>query len=317
MGFGIKTRIKRFVRTRLGLDKGCEQKPKKLQIWSIGMLVGDDPCGLVPADGITNPVLTADDVTDIAALFVADPFIVRKDGVWYMFFEVLNKSNQRGEIGLAVSDDGLAWQYRRIVLREPFHLSYPYVFEWQGDYYMIPESWRGGGGVQLYKAAAFPDQWVCMGSLLEGNRFADSSLFRHADKWWLFTETSDKVQSPLLRLFMAEELMGPWREHPMSPIVDSDPHVARPGGRVIAAGERIIRFTQDVYPVYGTRLHAFEILELTEATYRERQIGDGPVLTAGDTGWNSGGMHHLDAQRLESGGWHACVDGFQWRSASL
>jgi hypothetical protein len=38
---------------------------------------------------------------------------------------------QEGEIGLATSEDGLKWDYKQVVLNEPFHLSYPYVFEWQ------------------------------------------------------------------------------------------------------------------------------------------------------------------------------------------
>ncbi len=44
---------------------------------------------------------------------------------WFTFFEVLSREYGRGEIGLAASVDGFEWQYRQIVLREPFHLSYP------------------------------------------------------------------------------------------------------------------------------------------------------------------------------------------------
>ena len=39
-----------------------------------------------------------------------------------------------------------------IVLAEPFHLSYPYVFEWQGSHYMIPES-GAAKSVRLYRAS--------------------------------------------------------------------------------------------------------------------------------------------------------------------
>ena len=30
------------------------------------------------------------DVTDVSALFVADPFMIRRDEFWYLFFEVYN-----------------------------------------------------------------------------------------------------------------------------------------------------------------------------------------------------------------------------------
>ena len=66
--------------------------------------------------------------------------MVRMKDVWYLFFEVMNSKSGKGEIGLAISKDCRAWTYQNIVLKEEFHLSYPYVFESDGDYYMIPES---------------------------------------------------------------------------------------------------------------------------------------------------------------------------------
>ena len=313
MGFGIKKRIKRL----LGIDAGknstkVNQRPVKYQIWSIGIFEGNGPYNLTACNGAVSPILTGENVTDVDALFVADPFMIQQGGVWHMFFEVLNKATNLGEIGHAISRDGLTWAYQRIVLREPFHISYPYVFEWENEFYMLPECWRGGG-VRLYKAASFPNSWTYIGTLLEGGRFADSSIFRHEDSWWLFSETGEKVQSPKLRLFMSDSLLGSWQEHPMSPIVDMNPHIARPGGRVITVGDNLVRFAQDVYPVYGTQVYAFEIQELTTLTYKECRVKTEPILMAGSYDWNSGGMHHLDAHYMNNGRWLACVDGFSWR----
>src|SRR5262245_60427292 len=94
--------------------------------WSIGLYAGTSPLALAPADD--EPVFTADRVTDIAARFVADPFLVRADGRWHVFFEAFNAATGQGDIGWATSDDARRWSYQRIVLDEPFHLSYPYVF---------------------------------------------------------------------------------------------------------------------------------------------------------------------------------------------
>lgn len=102
--------------------------------WSIGIYGGASPYDLAPLKDVSYPVLSARDVTDIKAEFVADPFMIRHASKWYMFFEVLNALTNRGEIGLATSDDGLRWRYERIVLREPFHLSYPYVFRYRDDF---------------------------------------------------------------------------------------------------------------------------------------------------------------------------------------
>src|SRR5689334_17430674 len=100
-------------------------------MWSIGIYTGNSPYDLSPAAEVSNPVLTAANVTDIPAAFVADPFMLRN----HMFFEVLRNDRPIGEIGLATSDDGFAWTYKQIVLREDFHLSYPYVFEWENAVY--------------------------------------------------------------------------------------------------------------------------------------------------------------------------------------
>jgi hypothetical protein len=108
--------------------------------WSISMYQGLSPFCLAPANPKQNPVLTSKDVTDIPARYVADPFMLMIDGTWHMYFEVMNKRNNKGEIGCATSKDGLTWNYQRIVLVEPFHLSYPYVFEWQGELFIVHDS---------------------------------------------------------------------------------------------------------------------------------------------------------------------------------
>jgi hypothetical protein len=58
--------------------------------WSIAMYTGPSPLHLSAAPGASNPVISAADVKDVPARFVADPFMVNVDGLWHMFFEVLN-----------------------------------------------------------------------------------------------------------------------------------------------------------------------------------------------------------------------------------
>ena len=303
-----KQRFKRFL-WKLAPGKMSEIMPNNTkQEFAIGMYRGDLPFEL--DDVGFNPVLTHADVNDVPAAFVADPFMIQADGTWHMFFEVVNRATEKGEIGLATSSDGKCWKYQRIVLTEPYHLSYPYVFEWQNEYYMIPEGGRAGGGVKLYCATSFPERWKCIGNILSGGRFADSSVFRYEGYWYLFTDASQIAESPLLRLYWAKDLLGPWNEHPASPIIEGDPHIARPGGRVLVVDDKIIRFTQDVFPVYGSKVRAFEIDELSLTTYNERQVGREAVLGAGKVEWNSGGMHHIDAHMLDDGKWIACVDGW-------
>jgi len=275
--------------------------------WSIAMYAGPSPLRLAPAPGASNPVITAASVTDVPARFVADPFMVQVDGLWHLFFEVLNNETNKGDIGLATSRDGITWHYERIVLQEPFHLSYPYVFRWQDDFYMTPES-LGANAVRLYRAESFPDKWTPVKDLVPGMH-ADPSVFFRDGKWWMFTcPTPHKHDT--LALYYADDPASHWTEHPYSPIISGNKSIARPGGRVIDYDGRLLRFTQDCYPIYGKQVRAFEITELTPATYKEHEVPESPVLVPEGSGWNASGMHHVDAHQV-GGSWLACVDGLK------
>jgi len=287
-------------------DANLIRPPKSTDRWSIGIYAGRSPFDLNPAPAVVNPVLNAGDVTDVDAAFVADPFMIREDGYWHMFFEVLNREHQRGEIGWATSPDGISWSYQRIVLREPYHLSYPHVFRWQGAWFMIPET-LGANGIQLYQATRFPTEWRSVAVLVSG-QFADPTIFRYRGRWWLFA-CPRPYGHDALSLFLARDLSGPWIEHPQSPIIDGDRSTARPAGRVTEFPNRVVRYAQDCLPEYGSQVRAFEISRLDETTYVERQAPRSPILTAGETGWNRFGMHHLDLHQLSEREWIACVDG--------
>jgi hypothetical protein len=279
--------------------------------WSIGLYTGLDPFSLKADPQVKNPVIAAADVSDFKADFVADPFLIRGDDAWYMFVEVLDRTTQLGVISYASSPDGLNWTYQKEVLRENFHLSYPFVFQWQGDHYMVPETGQANA-IRLYKAKQFPDQWEFVQTLVEGDHFVDATPFEHEGRWWMFAAHSPEWDH--LRLFMAESPLGPWQEHPSSPVLSGDMSVSRPGGRVIALNNCLYRLAQDCTGSYGRQLHLREITSLTPTHYAERPALDRALLTGSGQGWNRGGMHHLDAQlnqsdRTPAGSWIAVVDG--------
>jgi hypothetical protein len=263
-----------------------------------------EPFNLIEPATIVNPILTAGDIDDFDATFVADPFLFFENNVWYMFFEVLNTNTDQGDIALATSVDGFHWSYEQVVLDESFHLSYPYVFKWQNSYYMIPETKRADS-VRLYKSAQFPYEWELESILLDGIGGLDSSVFYFDGKWWMFTSPE---LNKILDLYYADNLNGPWTKHPMSPIVAGDASLSRPGGRSFVFDEnRIIRVAQKSDVVYGQQVRAFEVDVLTETQYEEHEILESPILTEG-TGWNETGMHQFDPWWTGSY-WLCAVDG--------
>jgi hypothetical protein len=287
--------------------------PRPEPVWSIGIYRGPSPLELAAAE-VAQPVLTAESVSDVGASFVADPFWIRDPhagapGRWYMFFEVMNWKENVGQIGLATSGDGLRWRYEQIVLSESFHLSYPHVFTAADGVYMMPESFQDNS-VRLYRARRFPHDWEHVATILSGGYYADASPFRHGDLWWLFTETG-KDSDDTLRLFYADHLYGPWREHPKSPVVRGDASISRPAGRVLVRPRQIVRIAQNCSVEYGTDVRAIEITRLTRTEYDERPLPIAPILGPSGRGWNASGMHHVDAMQLGENDWLAAVDGWE------
>ena len=273
-------------------------------IWSIGIYEGSTPFDLAAPENISNPIISAKDVVDVDASYVADPFMVIKNEKYYMFFEVFNWETYQGDIAYAESTDGVNWEYQKIAIDETFHLSYPYIFKWDDAYYLIPES-HEDLSVRLYKCLSFPGKWEYVGNLISGYHYIDPSIFMYNDKWWLFVSTPG---NDILNLYYSNNLLGEWKPHPMNPIVKFDSNIARPGGRVITYNDRLYRLTQDDCPDYGLQVFAFEITELTENSYAEKIASKKPIVNMTGHGWNATGMHTVDLHKIKDK-WIAAVDG--------
>ena len=248
------------------------QKPLR-QEFAIGIYTGPTLTRLASPAGVANPVLTRLDVTDVPAGCVADPFLCRADGRWYMFLEVVEAIDGKGVIAVATSDDGFRWTYDRVVLREPFHLSYPYVFEWRGEFYMIPES-RQSRSVRMYRAVSFPHRWELARTLLDDVPFVDSSFFRFEQKWWMFAAAILPDRSALM-LHYADDLDGPWHAHPANPIV-TDAGFPATGGPCVVADGSLVRFAQATIPTTAPKSTLCESRSFPpNATPRSAAAGSG------------------------------------------
>jgi hypothetical protein len=275
--------------------------------FAIGIYRSSDSAPLeFSGEGLDNPVITRYSMPELEIRCVADPFLVSANDSLYIFYEALEAVTGHGVIAVATSADGTHWQYKGVVLDEPFHLSYPCVFYWQGDYYMIPEA-HTTRSARLYRAVQFPYRWQFVKKLIDQDDklFKDNTIFEHEGRWWLFSET---MGNRVLRLYYADTPLGPWTEHPRSPVVNGNPEIARPGGAVVHMNGRLYRFAQDDAKYYGRQVWAVEITKLSTTEYEEKKVGRSPVLK-GYERWNRRGMHHLCPVKTADG-WIAAVDGY-------
>jgi hypothetical protein len=202
--------------------------------------------------------------------FWADPCVVKSQGEHYVFFEDYDYARGIGDISAFwIGTDG-SMGPPQTVLKTGSHLSYPFVFEWRGEHYMIPES-SSERVVKLYRALNFPYQWALESVLLDNIAAVDTTLIEHQERWYLFANISETGGSKWdeLFLFVADSPLGPWSPHPMNPIV-SNVHMARPAGALFREDGKLYRPAQDCAKSYGQSIAVQEILALSPTEYRER-----------------------------------------------
>ena len=204
--------------------------------------------------------------------FYADPFLFEKDGKTYLFLEDLRYSEGRALISCCeLNPDGTHGPIVE-VLRRPYHLSYPFLFEENGEIYMIPET-KANRTVELYRATNFPNEWTLESVLLDNIYAADATIHQSDGKYWMFAGISNGRYSNCdeLAIYFADALKGPWTPHPANPVV-SDVRRARPAGALFRDQGRLIRPSQDCARAYGYAIVFSEVITLSETEYDERPI---------------------------------------------
>ncbi|HKG47239.1 MAG TPA: hypothetical protein VKB02_10955, partial [Pyrinomonadaceae bacterium] len=126
-----------------------------------------------------------------AGRFWADPFQIKVDGRYYIFFEEYVNTVGRAHISVVEVDRNGIVSGPTEVLKLDCHLSYPFVFEWQGDYYMVPETGERNV-VELYRAVRFPFEWEPVKVLLEANQPLDATLIDVNGTWWMFINIQEE-----------------------------------------------------------------------------------------------------------------------------
>jgi len=206
--------------------------------------------------------------------FWADPHVICRDDRYYVFLEEYLYASGKGHLSVMTIERNGQWTPPVKVLEKATHLSYPFVFEWEGRTYMMPESYEDRT-ISLYECRRFPDQWEHRLNFMEHVSAVDSTLFYYHDTWWLFTTIIEHDGGGLdneLFLFYSDRLFSTdWQPHPLNPIV-SDVKNARSAGKIFVKDGKIYRPSQDGSRRYGYGFNLNEIITLTTTDYREQMV---------------------------------------------
>jgi len=160
------------------------------------------------------------------------------------------------------------------VLGKPYHLSYPFVFQSGGKYFMIPES-AANQTVELYECIRFPDQWEWRMNLMENVRAVDATLHHDGEYWWMFVNMAPSPEASTcdeLHLFYSKDLQTQdWIPHPMNPLI-SDCKTSRPAGPLFFQGGKLYRPSQNCSRRYGYGFHLNRIDCLSTSDYQESVV---------------------------------------------
>lgn len=207
-------------------------------------------------------------------VFWADPHAVIFDNKPFIFFEEWDHKKKKGHISVIQfnADDSIPTVSK--VLEKPYHLSYPFTFQWNDIYYMIPET-AANKTIELYRCTNFPGEWTFVMNLMENVHAVDTTLYFHYSKWWLFANMVENAGAPALDelfIFYADDfLTNKWTAHKMNPVV-SDSRNARPAGALFSIGNKTFRPSQCSDRIYGRATNINEITTLTGEDFSEVNI---------------------------------------------
>src|SRR5208283_1837879 len=205
--------------------------------------------------------------------FWADPCPVTRDGKYYIFIEEFLYETMKGHISVIEMDPDGDWKQPVNILEKDYHLSYPFLFEWDNHLYMIPETKRNNT-VELYRCVEFPANWEFDRVLIADIQAVDTTLYEQDGTWWLLCSIGGKdfASNDELHAFYAETPFGPWTPHKRNPL-KSDVTSSRPAGNLFRLNGNLYRPSQDCSVRMGGAIVINQVTRLTPEQFHEEIVG--------------------------------------------
>jgi len=205
--------------------------------------------------------------------FLADPFVIKREGRSIIYVEEYDIRTDRGLISAYEIDKSGATPLGPVI-EEPFHLSFPFVFEQDGDLFMCPDT-HEAKDIRLYRCTEFPVKWELYRVLMTGVSATDTLLFERDGKWWMLTNMDSSAlgdHGAELHAFHADRFDSTeWRAHALNPLI-FDSTRARNGG-LLRDDDGLYRvFQVQGFDTYGASMGIAEIKALDAERFAEEQI---------------------------------------------
>ena len=198
-------------------------------------------------------------------IWYADPILAEHNGKTFLFYEAVNHDHGRIEVAEVLTDCSLGKP--TVILEDDCHYSYPFVFRWQGSWYMIPES-SASNQVRLYRSVDFPTKWEMVTVLLQ-QQAVDTTVFEQDGQLFLLTYLlcpgSERVKPQAYKLTLGEQ-------NQVTPIewADYDELKCRGAGPIFRVGGKAIRPAQSSKEDrYGNSVLLYELRNCNQSYSEE------------------------------------------------
>ena len=167
----------------------------------------------------------------------------------------------------------------RVILKEPFHLSFPEIFEYNDSYYMIPET-HSVSEFRFYKMGRDVKHWDLYSAIPTECEFSDTVVYNDGKE--LFLLTTEKMENDpfanRLHLFRVSDF-GSSNEVSVCEIaIEQEPEYGydrRNGGSIICLGDQTFRVVQESERgVYGKSVILYRIIKLDAEGYSEEKTSN-------------------------------------------
>lgn len=220
----------------------------------------------------------------------ADPFIFSYKKKDYVFFENNDLKLNKGKISFGEINQNKLIKIKDI-LNLNFHLSYPFIWEYEGNFYLLPET-SENKSIHIWKAKKFPNKWVYFKTLLKNEYCCDTTILQDKSKnnWLLTNKSNDHSNDPNNELYIYK-IIGNFKKlipHKLNPVI-TDCLTARNAGQLII-GNQLLRPSQiNDSSGYGIGLNINKITSLSLTSYKEKII----TKIIPKKIKNTDGLHHI------------------------
>ena len=236
----------------------------------------------------------------------ADPFIRVIGDKTYIIFEEYPVGKKKAYICAGELDKLKNEIINTTIILEPeYHVSFPFIFDFGKEIYMIPES-SLNNSIDIYKFIDFPYSLQKINTLCSSIKCVDSVITVGEEGSYLLTSILSENDPMGVSNLYKFKIVG---QHPSEykldwkskQLVSSEYRISRNAGEILIRSGNKFRVAQDSMIRYGHNIIFIEILEINDRNYDERIYGENRLpfgFIASHTYNESGNVQIVDRKKV-------------------